>query len=164
MSLIRTSVRQFLHTRGFLRFSSRGYAKEVSTDKICLTFSLPHNVLYNAQNVTQVNIPATSGNMGILALHVPSIEQLRPGIVDVIEENGISNKFFVSGGFAIVQPGSSLCINAIEAYSLDDFSLETVSEKLQEAQKIVSGNGSEEDIAEAKIQIEVLESLRESLK
>ncbi|KAG5518175.1 hypothetical protein PMAC_003361 [Pneumocystis sp. 'macacae'] len=124
MSLTRASARLFLYKKRFPRFLCREYAKEVSTDKIRLTFSLPHNVLYNAQDVMQVNIPATSGSMGILALHVPSIEQLRPGVVDVIEENGISNKFFVSGGFAIVQPGSSLCINAIEAYPLDDFSLE----------------------------------------
>lgn len=77
--------------------------------------------------------------MGILALHVPTIEQLQPGVVEVIEENGVSNKFFgiflffsftliysfvVSGGFATMQPSSDLYINAIEAYPLDDFSLE----------------------------------------
>ncbi|KAG4302580.1 hypothetical protein PCANB_001203 [Pneumocystis canis] len=164
MSLIRLSVRNFLHRNGAFRLSYRGYAKEVLIDKIRLTFSLPHNVLYNSQDVVQVNIPATSGNMGILAQHVPTVEQLQPGIVDVIEENGVSNKFFVSGGFATVQSGSNLSINAIEAYSLDDFSLESVSENLQDAQKVASGNGTEKDIAEAKIQIEVLESLRACLK
>lgn len=81
--------------------------------------------------------------MGVLAQHVPSIEQLRPGLVEVIEESGGSKQFFrrpsaalwvswtfaehyfvVSGGFAVVQPGSKLSINAVEGYSLDSFNAE----------------------------------------
>lgn len=31
-----------------------------------------------------MNIPAESGEMGILSNHVPSIEPLRPGVVEVI--------------------------------------------------------------------------------
>lgn len=45
-------------------------------------------------NSVQVNIPAESGDMGILANHVPSIEQLRPGVIDIIEESGGSKQFF----------------------------------------------------------------------
>jgi F0F1-type ATP synthase epsilon subunit len=32
--------------------------------------------------------------MGILAQHVPSIEQLKPGLVEIIEESGGSKQFF----------------------------------------------------------------------
>lgn len=32
--------------------------------------------------------------MGILANHVPSIEQLKPGLVEVIEESGSTKQFF----------------------------------------------------------------------
>lgn len=42
----------------------------------------------------QVNIPAESGEMGVLANHVPSIEQLKPGLVEIIEESGGSKQFF----------------------------------------------------------------------
>lgn len=42
----------------------------------------------------QVNLPAESGEMGVLANHVPSIEQLRPGLIEVIEEAGGSKQFF----------------------------------------------------------------------
>jgi F0F1-type ATP synthase epsilon subunit len=41
-----------------------------------------------------VNIPAESGEMGILANHVPAIEQLKPGLVEIIEEAGASKQFF----------------------------------------------------------------------
>jgi F-type H+-transporting ATPase subunit delta len=42
----------------------------------------------------QVNLAAESGDMGVLANHVPSIEQLRPGIVEIIEESGGIKQFF----------------------------------------------------------------------
>lgn len=141
----------------------------------------------------QVNIPAESGEMGILAQHVPSIEQLKPGLIEVIEEAGGSKQFFctesrhlarrtknrahdfstVSGGFAVVQPNSQLSINAVEGFPLEDFSAEVypgpstdlslcsyeniqaVRNGISEAQKIASGGGSEQDIAEAKIELEV---------
>lgn len=82
--------------------------------------------------------------MGILANHVPSIEAIRPGLVEVIESNGTSKKFFgalncfffwgggeytdipllASGGFATVHPNNKLTINVIEAAPLEEFSPE----------------------------------------
>ncbi|KAK0942400.1 delta subunit of the central stalk of mitochondrial F1F0 ATP synthase, atp16 [Friedmanniomyces endolithicus] len=112
----------------------------------------------------QVNIAAESGEMGILAQHVPSIEQLKPGLVEVIEETGGNKQFFLSGGFATVQPGSVLSINAVEGYPLEDFSAENVRNQITEAQKIAAGSGSEQDKAEANIELEVLESLQAALK
>lgn len=61
----------------------------------------------------------------------------------------------MSGGFAIVQPDSVLSINAVEGFPLEDFSAEAVNSQISEAQKIASGSGSEQDIAEAKIELEV---------
>lgn len=61
----------------------------------------------------------------------------------------------MSGGFAIVQPNSVLSINAVEGYPLEDFSIEAVRSQIAEAQKILGGSGSEQDIAEAKIELEV---------
>ncbi|KAG6364099.1 hypothetical protein INS49_005697 [Diaporthe citri] len=126
--------------------------------------------LYKSQDVVQVNLPAESGEMGVLANHVPSIEQLKPGLVEIVEESGSSKQFFLSGGFAVVQPNSALSINAVEAYPLEDFSADAVRNQLAEAQKVANGSGSEQDIAEAKIELEaslvprVLETLQASLK
>ncbi|OJI96281.1 hypothetical protein ASPVEDRAFT_58297 [Aspergillus versicolor CBS 583.65] len=131
----------------------RGYAEAVS-DKIKLSLALPHQTIFRSAGVVQVNIPAESGEMGVLANHVPSIEQLKPGLVEIMEEGGASKKFFLSGGFAVVQPDSQLSINAVEGYALEDFSIDSVRSQITEAQKIAGGNGSEQDIAEAKIELE----------
>jgi F0F1-type ATP synthase epsilon subunit len=61
----------------------------------------------------------------------------------------------VAGGFAVVQPNSVLSINAVEGYPIEDFSSEAIKAQIAEAQKVASGNGSEQDIAEAKIELEV---------
>lgn len=61
----------------------------------------------------------------------------------------------MSGGFAVVQPDSQLSINAVEGYALEDFSDEAVKAQISEASKIANGGGSEQDIAEARIELEV---------
>ncbi|KAI1375924.1 ATP synthase delta chain [Hypoxylon crocopeplum] len=141
----------------------RTYA-DAASDKIKLSLALPHQSIYKSQDVVQVNLPAESGDMGVLSNHVPSIEQLKPGLIEVIEESGSSKQFFLSGGFAVVQPNSVLSINAVEGYPLEDFSADAVRAQITEAQKVATGGGSEQDIAEAKIELEVLESLQAVLK
>ena len=80
----------------------------------------------------------------------------------------------MSGGFAVVQPDSNLSINAVEGFPLEDFntevgpafdcdlwtilieiSIQAVKSQIAEAQRIAGGSGSEQDIAEAKIELEV---------
>ncbi|KAL8823710.1 MAG: hypothetical protein Q9191_005616 [Dirinaria sp. TL-2023a] len=143
----------FRHVPSRLSFQRRGYAEAIS-DKIKLTLALPHQSIYKSTDVVQVNVPAESGEMGILPNHVPSIEQLKPGLVEIFEESGGSKQYFLSGGFATVQPGSQLSINAVEGFRLEDFSPDAVRSQISEAQKIANGSGSEQDIAEAKIELE----------
>lgn len=51
-----------------------------------------------------------------------------------------------------------MSINAVEAFPIDEFSVEAVRAQLAESQKVANGNGSEADIAEAKIEVEVRSS------
>jgi F-type H+-transporting ATPase subunit delta len=46
--------------------------------------------------VERVDIPSTAGDMGILANHVPTIQQLKPGVVEVTLEGGKTQKIFGS--------------------------------------------------------------------
>ncbi|ORX99791.1 ATP synthase subunit delta, mitochondrial [Basidiobolus meristosporus CBS 931.73] len=146
------------------RFAIRGYATDAPAvnDKLVLNFVLPHQVLFKKTAVQQVNLASTSGDMGILANHVPSIEQLRPGVLEVITEQN-TQKWFVSGGFAIVNPDSTLNINAVEAFPLDDFSPEAVKEGLDKANQILGSNASEQEKVVAKIEQEVFEALQSAV-
>ncbi|MBQ5154062.1 F0F1 ATP synthase subunit epsilon [Macrococcus caseolyticus] len=141
---------------------TRGYAEAakataVSADKIQLTLALPSETLFDKKEVSQVNLPTTSGTIGILASHVPTIEELVPGVVDVIDGSD-TKSYFVAGGFASVSEGSLLKVNAIEAAPLDAFSASEVKSLLANAQKNATSS-DEATATQAKIEVEVLEAL-----
>jgi len=48
-----------------------------------------------------------------------------------------------------------MSINAVEGYPLEEFSADAVRNQIAEAQKIAGGSGSQQDIAEANIELEV---------
>ena len=52
-------------------------------EKMTLNFYMPHEIEFKDAEVDQVMIPATSGDFGVLPGHVPTVAQLRPGVVSV---------------------------------------------------------------------------------
>jgi F-type H+-transporting ATPase subunit epsilon len=53
-----------------------------------------------ARAVDMVVIPGTEGDIGVLPGHSKTITSLRGGLVDIYERDRITDRFFVSGGFA----------------------------------------------------------------
>ncbi|KAJ1966659.1 delta subunit of the central stalk of mitochondrial F1F0 ATP synthase, atp16 [Dimargaris xerosporica] len=126
MSMLR-SARVFAASRParLLRaYATEAAAPAGSSGKLTFSLALPHEVLVKNETVQQVNLSGSSGDMGVLADHVPTIEQLKPGVIEVIMTNNETKKWFLSGGFAIVNPDSSLNVNAVEAFTLDEISPE----------------------------------------
>lgn len=115
--------------------------------------------------------------MGILAGHIPSILQLRPGALVVIPEgNGATtgNKgeakediFFASGGFVTVNPDSTVQIAALEAVKLEEVSRERVEVGLKDAQERVgrtsNKNVNDPERVDAHIHAEVFQALSYAL-
>ncbi|CCE61525.1 hypothetical protein TPHA_0A04520 [Tetrapisispora phaffii CBS 4417] len=167
--MFRLSSRTILN-RGLINSAAKRCYADAATSSalntgLKLQFALPHEILFKDVTVTQVNLPVKSGQIGVLANHVPMAEQLIPGVVEIFEEatNSTPKKFFVSGGFATVQPNSTLSITSVEAFPLESFSIENVKNLLVEANK--NKTSSDEKIAaEAAIQVDVLEALEAALK
>jgi len=61
----------------------------------------------------------------------------------------------VSGGFAVVNPDSSLNINAVEAVPVDQLDVEAARRALADAQKRVERATSDQDKIAAEIEVEV---------
>ena len=74
----------------------------------------------NIYTVFQVDVPSFSGAFGILPNHVPTLAVLKPGVVTVYEEDGATNKFFVSSGSVSINEDASVQILAEEVHKVAD--------------------------------------------
>jgi F-type H+-transporting ATPase subunit delta len=118
--------------------------------------------LWFVAQVDMVIVPATSGQMGVLPGHVPTIAELKPGVMSVHEGSDVK-QYFVSSGFAFVHANSVADIVAIEAVPLDRLDPEEVRKGVQEyAQKVTSAK-DELERAEAQIGLEVHSALQGAL-
>ena len=66
---------------------------------ITLEIISPEKLLLS-RPVDMVVIPGTEGDLGILPGHSKLITGLRGGLVDLYQNNKVTDRFFVSGGFA----------------------------------------------------------------
>ena len=71
------------------------------TENIELQLVIPDRLLLS-EKVQMVTIPGGEGDYGVMVGHQPIITTIRPGILEVEYADGISKKYFVSGGFAEV--------------------------------------------------------------
>lgn len=130
--------------------------------KLTVNFVLPHEFEMQAKEVDMVIVPATSGQMGVLPGHVPTIAEMKPGIMSVHEGTDVKN-YFVSSGFAFVHANSVADIVAIEAVPLDRFDPEEVRKGVQEYTQKVSNAKEDLERAEAQIGLEVHSALQAAL-
>lgn len=125
-----------------------------------VNFYMPHSVICQAAKKDTVLVPGMNGVMGIKASHVPIVVQMKPGVVEL--HNGPEvEKYFVSGGFAIVHPNSVTDICVLEAATLDQFDPSAVKSALA----AVSGDkaGDDYDAAVARASSELLGALDQAL-
>mmetsp|Transcript_9447 Transcript_9447/g.17050 ORF Transcript_9447/g.17050 Transcript_9447/m.17050 type:complete len:167 (+) Transcript_9447:467-967(+) len=131
----------------------RGFADVAAENKLRLNFVLPHLAIKKDALVDMVVIPASSGMMGVLPQHAPTVAQMRPGILSVHSGDTV-DKYFVSSGFTFVHNDrTDVC--AIEAVSIEDIDPQAVSEGLSEAESKMSSASSDLEKAEAQIAYEV---------
>jgi len=111
-------------------FSTRVEHEEklVTGDRLLVTFACPHLTICKNKEAQIVRVPGSSGEFGILFNHVPTIAELKPGLVTIQDKQGVETKHFISGGFAFVQKDSTCSVNAIEAFSLDELDPEAAKE------------------------------------
>ncbi|MBZ6075913.1 ATP synthase F1 subunit epsilon [Microvirga puerhi] len=65
----------------------------------------PERVLFSGE-VKAVMLPATEGDMTVMAGHEPTMATLNPGIVVATDVQGHGHRAFVRGGFAEIGPDS----------------------------------------------------------
>ena len=106
----------------------------------------PENLIFNDE-VGMIIVPGKDGDFGVLPGHSKVMSSLRPGRVMVYGEDKNSLKaFFVSGGFAEVNPEKCIVLaeSVDEINTIEKQSIEKEIEKL---------SGQETDVAKDQLEI-----------
>jgi len=161
------SLSRLAAVRPLARVQARSFAEEPrsgssasssSSSAVRLTFATPYDVVANKESVEWVTVPGSEGVFGIYPDHVPTISELRPGVVSV-SRKGVVTKYFIAGGFAIVRKGSTVSISAPEAVPLAYLDANAAKQALDESLRIASTSSSAEDKAAAEIAASVHQAI-----
>lgn len=98
---------------------------------IALEIISPEKLLL-ARDVDMVVIPGTEGDIGVLPGHSKLITGLRGGLVDIYEKDQVTDRFFVSGGFAEITE-SRIAVLADEIVPQADLDAAKAAEALAQA-------------------------------
>ena len=96
----------------------------------------PERLLVSGQ-VEQVLVPGAEGDMTVLAHHAPVLTTLRPGLLDIGFPGGKSQRYFIRGGFAEMNP-AGLTVLAETAIDLDELRPEQLAQAIKDAEEDVA--------------------------
>ncbi|CAI9774050.1 unnamed protein product [Fraxinus pennsylvanica] len=130
--------------------------------KLTVNLVLPYDSLLSTKEVDMVIVPATTGQMGVLPGHVPTIAELKPGVLSVHEGNEVK-KYFLSSGFAFIHANSVADIMAVEATPLDQIDSSLVQKGLAEFTQKLNSASTDVEKAEAQIGVDVHSALNAAL-
>lgn len=102
------------------------------------------------EEVLQVTVPTTSGEITILADHIPLVSVLRPGVIEVKKINGKIEVMSVSGGFIEVLHDKIVILadTAERAEEIDEARVEEARMRAEELKKTAK---NEDDVQFANI-------------
>uniref|UniRef100_A0A2P2LN01 ATP synthase subunit delta'-like n=1 Tax=Rhizophora mucronata TaxID=61149 RepID=A0A2P2LN01_RHIMU len=130
--------------------------------KLTVNFVLPYESVLSGKEVDMVIVPATTGQMGVLPGHVPTIAELKPGILSVHEGNDVT-KYLLSSGFAFIHANSVADIIVVEAVPIDRIDQNLVQKGLAEFTQKLNSATTELEKAEAQVGIDVHSALNAAL-
>ena len=131
-------------------------------DKVKFELVSPEKLLLS-EEVAMVVVPGTEGNFGVLPGHALFISTVRPGIIDVYgqDQHAVTQRLFVSGGFAEVSP-ERCTVLADEAMPVRDIDRGAVEGEAKILESEVAGLKDEIARAAAEEKPELLTHLRAS--
>jgi F-type H+-transporting ATPase subunit epsilon len=121
----------------------------------------PARLLYSG-DVASVILPGSEGEMTILPQHAPLLATLKPGVVTVSKDGGGSERIFVRGGFAEVNP-QGLTVLAETAIPVADLDAAALNQQIKNAEEDAADAKDDESRRKAQEQIDHLKALQGAL-
>ncbi len=141
--------------RAPVMFAEDSGSAPAAAEKVRLTFATPSEVVLSKE-VDMVIVPAITGEFGVMPNYAPTVAQLKPGVVSVFEnKDGEPQKWFVSGGFAIIKDDSTCGLTVVEAVRVEDLDAAAVQAGIEHYQQKVDSTDDAREKALAEIGLEV---------
>lgn len=101
--------------------------------KIRFSLVLPHSALVTTE-CDMVVVPGSEGDFGVLPGHIAMITAVRPGVIELYDDNKVTARYMVAGGFAEVT-GERCTVLAEEAAPLAEMTGEQLAARLKAAEE-----------------------------
>lgn len=118
----------------------------------------PERMLFSGE-VSSVVVPASEGDMTVMAGHAPVMSALKPGVVTVASGQGAARRLFVRGGFVDIADGG-LTILAEHAVALEDVKPEQLALDIKNATDDLADAKNPDAKAAAHVKLEALRQLQ----
>lgn len=118
----------------------------------------PERVLFSGE-ATQVVVPASEGEITVLANHAPFMSALRSGIVTI--DGG--KRLFVRGGFADVSP-AGLTVLAEQAVPVEEINVEALAADIRNAEEDLRDAKTDEVRARAQARLAGLNAMMAAIR
>jgi F-type H+-transporting ATPase subunit delta len=106
-SIVARKVLPRTTTAVFARSFAADASAPTDSTSVILNFSVPYESIYKGVPVASVIIPGVEGEYGVTANHVPYVAQMKPGVLQILFEDGSeAEKYFVAGGYALTHANS----------------------------------------------------------
>jgi len=101
--------------------------------KVSFRLVMPERELL-AVEADMVVVPGSEGDFGVLHGHAPLISTIRPGVLEVIQDNKVDQRFIVVGGVAEVTPDRCTVL-ADEATPFEQVTADQLAERERAAER-----------------------------
>lgn len=123
---------------------------DVMSKELKFKIATPEKIVYE-NNILQVSVPTTSGEITILPNHVPLVSILQAGGLKIKDKDG-EHVVAVSGGFLEIKPDDEVVILADNAERAEEIDVYRAEQARQRAIEQMERAKAEEDVDYAKLQ------------
>jgi F-type H+-transporting ATPase subunit epsilon len=116
-----------------------------------------------SDDVEQVVVPGSEGEMTVLAHHAPLLTTLKPGVLDIDFPGGSERRrYFIRGGFAEIGP-SGLTVLAETAIDLAELDAGRLAQAVKDTEEDVADAGDDMARDKAQTNLDHLRQLQSAL-
>ena len=130
-------------------------------DKVAFELVSPEKLLLSV-SADMIVVPGSEGDFGVMAGHQPTISTLRPGAIEVHENDKVIERIFVAGGFAEVA-NDRLTVLAEQAMPYAELDRAKLEAQIKDAREDLADAKTDEAQAEAQGKIDQLQQVLDAI-